>query len=937
MTNFIAESSHGKPNAELPGEIIRPGVSSDYLRAQKIRHVDRDEASELLGFPVSCGGIWIPYYDPFKPGPLLVNNRPFGRLRLDRPTSDAKYLSLKDSGAQLYFPINAGGFERELPITEGEIKALSLCEAGVHAVSIGGISSSMCQGKLIPDLQKLFAKWQYIAVVYFLGDNDTALNFEFSREAVKLARALPERCVLKLPRIPITMPKGIDDCRAALNSEFPAFWEKIKVDAYTVDRKLDPCALALRLATQELPAIATFENKEVQIQNLVELGSYLDPLHVDLLAKAASKDLGLSVVAFRKNAEQAAKERKASNAQSAREASSRQTRRETSEQAPPTSGMPQVTFPPRDRRPIFVCYDEAFVVEGRVLKAGVYYHYIENSKDGLVEELIDRWICSPLKVLCIVRASAGNEHGYLAEYVQHGESSLRRTVLSQALLLGRPEEPLKALRDIGVSVLHENLRFVRDYLDKEQLRFSTQTPDDFWQSIKTVGWSPAPDCFVLPNEIIGNQSRVWFSGRCEAALYTKAGTIEEWKDHIAALCVGNPFLIFAVSAAFSGPLLELCNIPGIGFHLYGDSTNGKTTTLAAAVSVWGPSPFMLTWRSTTNGLEIQAALRSSTLIALDESHMIDGKALDASIYLLANGVSKSRMTKDIAAREVARWRVCVLSSGERSIESHLGAAKIDHKVGQGIRIADVPVSGSFGLFNDLHERKDGSVFSDEIRSAAAQYYGHAGPLFVQRLIDAGPAIAPGSALAAFLPRFGDDLSAQEQRVARAFALAALAGELATAKDIVPWREGEALNAAVEIFDLWRAAQPRSPRGKEYAQVLTGVREFIEVHGADFSDSEWMPEVDLDISRIVNAEPVIRERAGYWKDITADKRIYMFNADGLKRASSGFGVGKVIQVLEAAGALRDRDEGRRTKKTWIPQLKRHLNFYWVDPEKLELAS
>ena len=41
-------------------ELFR-GVSSDYLRARDIRHVDRDEATELLGFPVSCGGIWIPW------------------------------------------------------------------------------------------------------------------------------------------------------------------------------------------------------------------------------------------------------------------------------------------------------------------------------------------------------------------------------------------------------------------------------------------------------------------------------------------------------------------------------------------------------------------------------------------------------------------------------------------------------------------------------------------------------------------------------------------------------------------------------------------------------------------------------------------------------------------------------------------------------------
>jgi putative DNA primase/helicase len=329
-----------------------------------------------------------------------------------------------------------------------------------------------------------------------------------------------------------------------------------------------------------------------------------------------------------------------------------------------------------------------------------------------------------LKVVRIVRANAGNEHSYLIEYVAHGEKAPRRAILSQALLLGRPEESLKALRDLGVSILYINTKAVRAYLDLEHMRFSEKTPSDFWRSVPVVGWEQAPTCFVLPNEILGNHSGVWFNGKCDGAIYSKNGGLDDWMSNIALFCRKNPFLVLATSSAFAGPLLELVNIPGIGLHLYGDSTSGKSTTLAVAVSVWGPPSFLLSWRSTVNGLEVQAAIRSSTLLVLDESHMIPLKDLDAAIYLLANGVSKSRMTKEITPRELSRWRVCVLSSGERSIESHRAAMKIDHKVGQGIRIADVPVTGSYGIFEHLHARTDGAVLADELRAAAAQYYGH---------------------------------------------------------------------------------------------------------------------------------------------------------------------------------------------------------------------
>ena len=110
-----------------------------------------------------------------------------------------------------------------------------------------------------------------------------------------------------------------------------------------------------------------------------------------------------------------------------------------------------VIFPSAAKRPSFVCYDEDFFVGNKLYKAGVYSHETkETDKDGdVVEILVDHWICSVLKVICIVRAGAGNEHSYLIEYVAHGERTPRRALLSQALLLGRPEESLKALRDLG--------------------------------------------------------------------------------------------------------------------------------------------------------------------------------------------------------------------------------------------------------------------------------------------------------------------------------------------------------------------------------------------------------------------------------------------------------------------------------------------------------
>jgi putative DNA primase/helicase len=147
----------------------------------------------------------------------------------------------------------------------------------------------------------------------------------------------------------------------------------------------------------------------------------------------------------------------------------------------------------------------------------------------------------------------------------------------------------------------------------------------------------------------------------------------------------------------------------------------------------------------------------------------------------------------------------------------------------------------------------------------------------------------------------------------------LAGELAIEWGILPWTANSALLAAVEIFNHWKATQPKSDKSKEHTQILNGVRDFIETRGADFSDVDWVPERDS-YGRLMNPEPVIHERAGYWKDL--GKRVYFFNVAGLERASSGFGSRKAAEVLDDAGPLIQKDPGKRTKKTcrapWLLQ-------------------
>jgi hypothetical protein len=302
----VAEPSRFDTEPGDNGEVSRPGVSALFLRRNGIRHVDEVEAELRVGYKKA--GILIPY-SGLNVSQLMVNGRHYCRLRLDRPTSDAKYLSPRDSGSQLYIPQGAP-FGPELVICEGEFKSLALAEAGVRAVAIGGISSAMPEGELLPDLSKILRKFNPGAV-YFQGDADTCFIFEFSLEAVKLAKALPPGCTLRLPRIPITMPNGIDDVRQKLGDEFLAFWEKIKNTATPVPPKLSPSELAASLALQELHPMAMLPNRDTLMSRLTELASYLDPLALDRLARGVTKEFGHPLKTFCEAAKRRATDREA--------------------------------------------------------------------------------------------------------------------------------------------------------------------------------------------------------------------------------------------------------------------------------------------------------------------------------------------------------------------------------------------------------------------------------------------------------------------------------------------------------------------------------------------------------------------------------------------------------------------------------------------------
>jgi hypothetical protein len=203
----VAEPSRFDTEPGDNGEVCRPGVSALFLRRNGIRHVDEMEAELRVGYKKA--GILIPY-SGLNVSQLMVNGRHYCRLRLDRPTSDAKYLSPRDSGSQLYIPQGAP-FGPELVICEGEFKSLALAEAGVRAVAIGGISSAMPEGELLPDLSKILRKFNPGAVSREMPTPASSLNSASRRSNLPKRYRPDARCGYRAFRSQCPMASMMSD------------------------------------------------------------------------------------------------------------------------------------------------------------------------------------------------------------------------------------------------------------------------------------------------------------------------------------------------------------------------------------------------------------------------------------------------------------------------------------------------------------------------------------------------------------------------------------------------------------------------------------------------------------------------------------------------------------------------------------------------------
>jgi uncharacterized protein (DUF927 family) len=535
-----------------------------------------------------------------------------------------------------------------------------------------------------------------------------------------------------------------------------------------------------------------------------------------------------------------------------------------------------------------------------VTRDGVFYR--ARKADG-TEKIQVLKVCSELKVTALVRDPASENWGRVLEF-KDADGVPHQWVMPMAMLAGDGVDLRKELAQQGLEIApgQQARNRLAEYI-------TACKPQARGRCVQKTGWFQ--NVFVLPDRTLGaSTERVLYQSEKATRHYAQAGTLDDWKLHVARLCNGNSRLILSVCAAFAGPLLHLAGQDSGGIHFVGPSSIGKTTLLSAGASVFGGVGYIQTWRATSNGLEGLCALHNDALLVLDEMGEVDPKEAGSIAYMVGNGAGKTRSDRHGDARAKKTWRLVFLSSGEIGLAQHMTEGGKAARAGQEVRLIDLPADAGagYGVFENLHDFEHGGDLSNALKEATRSYYGTAGIAFIEAVSDAAATLPLPlkNAIADFVNEYlPPDAGGQAARVCARFAIMAVAGEVATDYGITGWEPGAAKEAAAACFEAW-LDQRGGAGNRERATILATVRAFFETHG-DARFTDVYPEHDR---ATVN-------RAGFRKWTEAGQEFYVLPEAYKREVCAGLDQRTVTKVLLEVGWLQPGKDGKSSQKKSLP--------------------
>ena len=283
---------------------------------------------------------------------------------------------------------------------------------------------------------------------------------------------------------------------------------------------------------------------------------------------------------------------------------------------------------------------------------------------------------------------------------------------------------------VAVSKMDEIMHYTTTWVNELQ---ANSVADE---AHKQFGWTD-DECksFILGNqEIFGD--RVEFNPPSNQTMglfpaFEPKGTLEEWKETINFYNrEGFELHQFVVGSSFGSILMNLSPVNCAALHIHSkESGVGKTTAIAAAVSVWGrPEELIINERDTFNTKMHRGEIYHNLPLYMDELTNSSANELSNLAYQLTGGRQRGRMTSGGNAERYRgdAWKLLSVTTGNTSIIERVSMAKAMPKA-EAQRILEVKVDR---LFNEAEEKEEQDRFS----AALSNHYGTAGKEYVQYVI-----------------------------------------------------------------------------------------------------------------------------------------------------------------------------------------------------------
>ena len=521
---------------------------------------------------------------------------------------------------------------------------------------------------------------------------------------------------------------------------------------------------------------------------------------------------------------------------------------------------------------------------------GVWWVNVRTDKDGDIIEAEPLLLSDPID---IIGTGQDNDGAYyrIIKFKDKITRQQKTAALPQAEIADGKCWGRLGFYGLSIESNPTKRRKLADYLQKEGSQTAFTITD-------RAGWHE--DSYIMPSgETITATDKdpaiIYNGDTSQAKAYQPNGELTDWQQNIARYAVGNSRLCLALGASFAAPLLSLLNEESGGFHLMGDSSDGKTTAAKVALSVWGkPSGSLLSWSGTKIGFSNTAAARNDGLLVLDEIGQASPHVIGDTVYSVMNGINKVQGAKQGGNRALTRWKVMMFSTGEKTPDSILKHHKGDWNAGQAARLPSIRAAAQYGIYDTLHGFEDGALLSEHIAQSAEKYHGTAGRLFIRQLLDDLEQAKQHATerMAAFMATI-PELSGQARRVAKRFAIAAAALELAAPVTGLP--VGVGMAGVKKCFDEWLEANGAGKH--EDRRIIEQAEDFIAQYALGTRFMEW-------IDKSTN-----KDHAGYRKQEGEKLELWVIRRVFADEIAQSFDEAKVCRVLADNGLLKYNHKNR----------------------------